>query len=68
MTNLMDRKVKRAPALAPLVIESREPPVASEPASIHKGPGRKVGKSPTWNAPRPVLADQYDDNPPPRAA
>jgi hypothetical protein len=68
MTNLMDRKVKRAPALAPLVIESREPPVASEPASIHKGPGRKVTKGPTFNAPRPTLADRYGDDDLPPAA
>ena len=67
MTDLMKRQVKRPPLLAPLVIELREPPVASEPASIHKGPGRKITKGPTWNAPRPPLADVYDDDLPPAA-
>jgi hypothetical protein len=50
------------------VIESSPGPVASEPVSIHRGPGRKVAKAPTWNNPRPALADQYDDDLPPRAA
>jgi len=65
--NRVGHKVARPPALAPLVIESREPPIASEPASIHRGPGRKVAKGPAWNAPRPALADVYDDDLPPAA-
>jgi hypothetical protein len=64
MTNLMGRKVARPPALAPLVVESRQAPVVAEPISIHRGPGRRVTKAPTWNAPAPALADNYDDLPP----
>jgi hypothetical protein len=59
--------VARPPALAPLVIESSPGPIVSEPASIHRGPGRRIAKAPTWNAPRPARADVYDDEPP-RAA
>jgi hypothetical protein len=68
MPDLMKRKVARPPALAPLVVESSPGPVASEPVTIFRGPGRKVTKGPQWNAPRPVLQDQYDDDLPPRAA
>ena len=66
--NRVGHKVARGPALGEMVIESRQAPVVAEPISIHRGPGRKIAKAPTWNAPRPALADQYDDNPPPRAA
>ena len=61
--------VARPPAPAPLVIESLPAPVIAEPISIHRGPGRKVAKGPTWNSPRPPLADRYEgDDDPPRAA
>jgi hypothetical protein len=66
--NRVGHKVARGPALGELVIESSPGPIASEPVSIHRGPGRKVTKGPEWNAPRPALADQYDDDPPPHAA
>jgi hypothetical protein len=62
------KPVARAPALRPLVIESAPGPIASEPVTIFRGPGRRVEKAPTFNAPRPALADNYDDDLPPRAA
>ena len=61
------KPVARPPALAPLVVESSPCPIASEPATIFRGPGRRVTKGAEWNAPRPALADVYDDDPP-RAA
>jgi hypothetical protein len=61
-------KVARPPALGALVVESSPGPIASEPVSIHRGPGRRIAKAPSWNNPRPALADQYDDDPPPHAA
>ena len=51
-----------------LIIESLPAPVVSEPISIFRGPGRRVTKAPTWNNRRPALADNYDDDLPPRAA
>ncbi len=69
MSDLMNRKVARGPALGELVVESSPAPVVAEPISIHRGPGRRVTKAPTWNNPRPALADSYpDDDLPPRAA
>ncbi len=62
------KPVARQPALCPTVIESRPAPIAAEPASVLRGPGRKVTKGPVWNAPRPPLVDRYDDDEPPRAA
>jgi hypothetical protein len=72
MPNMIDRNrvghaVARGPAPALTVVESRPAPVANEPASIHRGPGRKVAQGQPFNAPRPPLADNYDDFPP-RAA
>ncbi len=73
MPNMIDRNrvshaVARGPAPGLTVVESRPAPVANEPASIHRGPGRRVEKGPAFNAPRPPLADNYDDFPPPLAA
>jgi hypothetical protein len=65
--NRVGHKVARGPALGELVIESRQAPVVAEPISIHRGPGRKVARAPTFNAPRPALADVYDDDLPPAA-
>jgi hypothetical protein len=65
--NRVCHKVARGPALGEMVIESREPPIVAEPISIYRGPGRRVTKGPTFNAPRPPLADVYDDDPPPAA-
>jgi hypothetical protein len=61
------KPIGRPPALAPLVVESSPGPIASEPVTIFRGPGRRVTKAPTWNNPRPALADQYDDDLPPAA-
>jgi hypothetical protein len=68
MTDIMKREVARAPALGELVIESRPAPVVAEPISIHRGLGHRVAKGQPFNAPRPPLADRYDDDEPPRAA
>jgi hypothetical protein len=64
----MERKVARPPALGEMVIESLPAPVVAEPFSIFRGPGRRVARGATWNAPRPPLADVYDGDEPPRAA
>ncbi len=61
-------KVARPPALAPIAVESLPPPVVAEPISIFRGPGHRVQRGATWDAPRPPLADNYDEPPPPRAA
>jgi hypothetical protein len=53
--------------LGALVVESSPGPIASEPVTIFRGPGRKVAKGPEWTAPRPPLADKYDDDLPPAA-
>jgi hypothetical protein len=66
--NRVGHKVARGPALGELVIESSPGPIAAEPVSIFRGPGRKITKGPVWNNPRPVLQDRYDDDLPPRAA
>ncbi|MGC1861545.1 MAG: hypothetical protein WA733_10580 [Methylocystis sp.] len=62
------KPVARPPALAPLVVESSPGPIASEPVTIFRGPGRRVAKAPTFNAPRPALADRYSDDDLPPAA
>ena len=71
MPNMIERnrvghKVARPPALGEMVIEGSPSPVVAEPISIFRGPGHRVQRGATWNAPRPELADNYDDAAPAR--
>lgn len=60
--------VARPPALAPLVVELSPGPISAEVVMIHRGPGRRVARGAPVSLPRPLGADSYDDDLPPRAA